>query len=185
MRGPPVLAIGVPLQEFSCPVLQLPNRSGSSKGFLCLGACHGGSPAASYSTSSRCGRACDPPVVNPVVCENSKPGSPPHRSGTSLEPGDDSIQGFSTEISVNAGQPIRFKVATNAPSYTIAIYRTAGTAATERARSRMLCHRSCARTNLPAGATSPRSCTTAARGGVCRQRGKYRQQQYPVFTLPC
>ncbi|MFJ5958222.1 DUF4082 domain-containing protein [Paenarthrobacter sp. NPDC092416] len=63
------------------------------------------------------------PVVNPVVCENSKPGSPPSEWDIS-GPGDDSIQGFSTEISVNAGQPIRFKIDTSASSYTIAIYRT-------------------------------------------------------------
>ncbi|MDO5862965.1 MULTISPECIES: DUF4082 domain-containing protein [Paenarthrobacter] len=65
---------------------------------------------------------CDP-VVNPVVCENSKAGSPPSEWDIS-GPGDDSIQGFSTEISVNAGQPIRFKIDTTAPSYTIAVYRT-------------------------------------------------------------
>lgn len=65
---------------------------------------------------------CDP-VLNPVVCENSKPGSPPSEWDIDGA-GDDSIQGFSTEISVNAGQPIRFKVDTKAPSYTIAIYRT-------------------------------------------------------------
>ncbi|MFJ5958507.1 DUF4082 domain-containing protein [Paenarthrobacter sp. NPDC092416] len=65
---------------------------------------------------------CDP-VVNPVVCENSKTGSPPSEWDI-FGAGDDSIQGFSTEISVNAGQPIRFKVDTSAPTYTIAIYRT-------------------------------------------------------------
>lgn len=65
---------------------------------------------------------CDP-VVNPVVCENSKPGSPPSEWDISGA-GDDSIQGFSTAISVNAGQPIQFKVDTNASTYTIAIYRT-------------------------------------------------------------
>ncbi|ABM10784.1 DUF4082 domain-containing protein [Paenarthrobacter aurescens] len=65
---------------------------------------------------------CDP-VVNPVVCENSKPGSPPSEWDIS-GPGDDSIQGFSTEISVNAGQPVRFKIDTTALSYTIGIYRT-------------------------------------------------------------
>ncbi|QSZ49196.1 DUF4082 domain-containing protein [Arthrobacter sp. D5-1] len=65
---------------------------------------------------------CDP-VVNAVVCENSKTGSP--ASEWDIDgAGDDTIQGFSTEISVNAGQPIRFKVDTNAPNYTIAIYRT-------------------------------------------------------------
>ncbi|MGA8790215.1 MAG: DUF4082 domain-containing protein [Paenarthrobacter sp.] len=65
---------------------------------------------------------CDP-VVNLVACENSKTGSPPSEWDINGA-GDDSIQGFSTEISVNAGQPIRFKVDTNAPSYTIGIYRT-------------------------------------------------------------
>ncbi|MCW3767309.1 MULTISPECIES: DUF4082 domain-containing protein [Paenarthrobacter] len=63
------------------------------------------------------------PVVNPVVCENSKPGSPASEWDIT-GPGDDSIQGFSTEISVNAGDPIRFKIDTDAPTYTIAVYRT-------------------------------------------------------------
>ncbi|SEI58016.1 Ig-like domain-containing protein [Arthrobacter sp. yr096] len=65
---------------------------------------------------------CDP-VVNLVACENSKTGSPPSEWDINGA-GDDSIQGFSTEISVNAGQPIRFKVDTNALTYTIGIYRT-------------------------------------------------------------
>ncbi len=46
------------------------------------------------------------------------------RNGISTAPGDSDIQGFATEISVNAGQPINFKVDTNASNYTIAIYRT-------------------------------------------------------------
>ncbi|MET4901737.1 DUF4082 domain-containing protein, partial [Paenarthrobacter sp. CC6] len=74
------------------------------------------------STAAVAAGPCDP-VVNAVVCENSKPGSPPSEWDIS-GPGDDSIQGFSTDISVNAGQPIRFKIDTTAPSYTIAIYRT-------------------------------------------------------------
>ncbi len=61
-------------------------------------------------------------VQNPVVCENSKPGTPEsvwdiHGSG------DDSIQGFATDISVNLGQRIDFKIATDAAAYTIGIYR--------------------------------------------------------------
>ncbi|MFJ4207388.1 DUF4082 domain-containing protein [Paenarthrobacter sp. NPDC089675] len=69
--------------------------------------------------------AADPcnPVVNPVVCENSKPGSPPSEWDITGA-GDDSIQGFSTAISVNAGQPIQFKVDTSASTYTIDIYRS-------------------------------------------------------------
>lgn len=69
--------------------------------------------------------AADPcsPLLNTVACENSKPGAPPAEWDITGA-GDADIQGFSTEISVNAGQPIRFKVDTSAPSYTIGIYRT-------------------------------------------------------------
>lgn len=69
--------------------------------------------------------AADPcaPVLNAVACENSKPGAPPEEWDITGA-GDADIQGFSTEISVNAGQPIKFKVDTTAPSYTIRIYRT-------------------------------------------------------------
>jgi hypothetical protein len=68
--------------------------------------------------------AVDPcaPLINPVVCENSKPGNPPEEWDI-FEAGDDSIQGFATDISVNKGQTISFKVKTDAPSYTIDIYR--------------------------------------------------------------
>lgn len=74
------------------------------------------------ATTAMAAGPCDP-VVNPVVCENSKPGSPPSEWDIDGA-GDDTIQGFATEISVNAGQPIRFKVDTKASTYTIAIYRT-------------------------------------------------------------
>src|SRR5262245_26955029 len=62
------------------------------------------------------------PTQNPIVCENSKPGNPPSEwriSGT----GDSSIQGFATDISVNRGQTIQFKVNTNASAYFLDIYR--------------------------------------------------------------
>ncbi|KUM41157.1 DUF4082 domain-containing protein [Arthrobacter sp. EPSL27] len=69
--------------------------------------------------------AADPcaPLLNAVACENSKPGSPPSEWDIDGA-GEADIQGFSTEISVNAGQPVRFKVDTTAASYTIRIYRT-------------------------------------------------------------
>ncbi|MFF1385648.1 DUF4082 domain-containing protein [Arthrobacter sp. NPDC058288] len=63
------------------------------------------------------------PLVNVIACENSKPGSPSSEWDISGA-GDSGIQGFATEISVNAGQPINFKVDTNASDYTIAVYRT-------------------------------------------------------------
>ncbi len=60
--------------------------------------------------------------ANAIVAENCKPGSPPSQwqvSGT----GDASIQGFATEMSVNRGGTIRFKVKTPARNYRFDIYR--------------------------------------------------------------
>ncbi|UJP08892.1 hypothetical protein L2X99_10375 [Microbacterium sp. KUDC0406] len=68
------------------------------------------------------GSSCGP-TINPIVCENSKPGTDPDEWNISGA-GDGSIQGFATDISVNAGSKIDFKVDTNARAYTIDIYRT-------------------------------------------------------------
>ncbi|GIJ79378.1 hypothetical protein Xph01_38100 [Micromonospora phaseoli] len=62
------------------------------------------------------------PMVNPVVCENSKPGTP--ASVWDIDgSGDPSIQGFATDISVNVGQQIDFKIKTDAAAYIVEIYR--------------------------------------------------------------
>ena len=68
------------------------------------------------------GSSCGP-TINPIVCENSKPGTDPDVWDIDGA-GDPSIQGFATDISVNAGSRIDFKVDTDATSYTIDIYRT-------------------------------------------------------------
>ncbi len=65
---------------------------------------------------------CDAPVVNEIACENTKAGNPSSEwnitgSGTS------SIQGFATDISVNRGSTIGFKVKTTSSSYRLDIYR--------------------------------------------------------------
>ena len=65
---------------------------------------------------------CDPPVSNPVVCENSKTGNPPSEWDVSGA-GDPTIQGFATDISVNHGETVRFKISTNATAYHLDIYR--------------------------------------------------------------
>ncbi len=61
---------------------------------------------------------------NPIVCENQKPGNPSSEwdlpGGTA---GDLSIQGFATDISVDQGQTIDFKVDTDASDYRLDIYR--------------------------------------------------------------
>src|SRR6185436_14937438 len=62
------------------------------------------------------------PLVNPIACENSRPGTP---SGTwdVSGAGSASIQGFATQMSVNVGETESFKVNTSAASYRLDIYR--------------------------------------------------------------
>lgn len=69
---------------------------------------------------------CDPPASNAIVCEDSKPGSQPsdwQLPGEDSNAGDPSIQGFATDISVNQGGTVYFKVNTAASAYVINIYR--------------------------------------------------------------
>jgi hypothetical protein len=65
---------------------------------------------------------CDPPIANPIVCENSKAGNPPSEWDISGA-GSDTIQGFATDISVDQGQTVQFKVDTPASAYRLDIYR--------------------------------------------------------------
>ncbi|MBZ4486895.1 DUF4082 domain-containing protein [Microbacterium sp. cx-55] len=75
-------------------------------------------PADRAVASSPCG-----PTVNAIVCENEQEGTSP--DVWDIEgAGDPTIQGFATDISVNAGQRIDFKIDTDAPGYTIDVYRT-------------------------------------------------------------
>ncbi|PYU10769.1 MAG: hypothetical protein DMG37_19195, partial [Acidobacteria bacterium] len=65
--------------------------------------------------------SCSAPQ-NPIEAENCLPGNP-QSEWYVLNAGSPNIQGFTTDISVNAGQTVNFKVATNASSYTMDIYR--------------------------------------------------------------
>ena len=76
------------------------------------------SPTPPAEAASPCG-----PTINPIVCENQKPGTDPAVWDISGA-GDPTIQGFATDISVNAGQRVDFKIDTDASSYRIDIYRT-------------------------------------------------------------
>jgi len=67
--------------------------------------------------------SCPPSSPNPIVCENTKTGSPASQWDLDPVTGDPSIQGFATDISVNQGGTINFKISTNAKAYTITIYR--------------------------------------------------------------
>ncbi len=65
---------------------------------------------------------CDPPITNPVACENTKPGNPPSEWDVSGA-GSSAIQGFATDISVDQGGTVGFKVDTTATRFRIDIYR--------------------------------------------------------------
>ena len=75
-------------------------------------------PASLGSGSGPCG----PPVVNPVVCENSLPGDPPSDWQVNGA-GDPTIQGYATSMGVNVGQTESFKIDTPSTAYHIDILR--------------------------------------------------------------
>ncbi|MBL7739314.1 MAG: DUF4082 domain-containing protein [Chitinophagaceae bacterium] len=59
---------------------------------------------------------------NPIVTENALPGNPQSEWDVSGA-GSLSIQGFATDISINKGDTVHFKIKTDAAAYTINIYR--------------------------------------------------------------
>ncbi|HEX2415382.1 MAG TPA: N,N-dimethylformamidase beta subunit family domain-containing protein, partial [Thermoleophilaceae bacterium] len=65
---------------------------------------------------------CDPPVTSEIACENSKPGNPASVWDVSGS-GDPNIQGFATDISVDQGQTVRFKINSVTSLYRLDIYR--------------------------------------------------------------
>ena len=64
---------------------------------------------------------CDSPA-NAIVAENCLAGNPASEWDISGD-GDQNIQGFATDISVNQGQTVDFKINTNASAYRLDIYR--------------------------------------------------------------
>lgn len=65
---------------------------------------------------------CEPPNGNPVTCENQLTGNLSSEWDVTGA-GDDTIQGFTTEISVNRGQTVSFKINTPVTDYRLDIYR--------------------------------------------------------------
>jgi len=76
-------------------------------------------------TTTSSSAAIDPcgALGNKISCENSKAGSPASEWDID-DAGDAGIQGFASDISVNVGSKIDFKIDTAATAYSIAIYRT-------------------------------------------------------------
>jgi hypothetical protein len=67
---------------------------------------------------------CDPPVQNEIVCENTKPGDAQSEWDVSGA-GNPDMQGFATDISVDKGEAVHFKIDTAADvdDYRLDIYR--------------------------------------------------------------
>src|SRR4051812_38656432 len=59
---------------------------------------------------------------NKIIAENCRPGNPRTEWDINSD-GDSSIQGFATEMSVNLGENVDFKIRTDSPKYRIDIYR--------------------------------------------------------------
>ncbi|WP_420870301.1 N,N-dimethylformamidase beta subunit family domain-containing protein, partial [Methylobacterium crusticola] len=66
--------------------------------------------------------AAAPTAVNPIVLENQKTGNPESEWGIDGS-GDSNIEGFATDISVDHGQTVDFKINTDSTNYRIDIYR--------------------------------------------------------------
>jgi len=63
-------------------------------------------------------------ALNAIQTENALPGTPQAVWDIpGANDGDGSIQGYATDISVNRGETVRFKIDTDAASYHIDIYR--------------------------------------------------------------
>ncbi|MEF7616706.1 N,N-dimethylformamidase beta subunit family domain-containing protein [Aquincola sp. MAHUQ-54] len=77
--------------------------------------------ASTWSFATAGSPECAAPA-NPIVGENCLPGSPPAEWDVAGI-GDPSIQGFATQMSVNRGDTVVFKVDTTAADYRIDIYR--------------------------------------------------------------
>ena len=60
--------------------------------------------------------------ANEIVAENCLPGNPPSEWDV-IGAGDANIQGFATDISVNQGGTVHFKIDTDSNNYHINIYR--------------------------------------------------------------
>jgi hypothetical protein len=79
------------------------------------------SSAGTAQRAPQAARACTNPPTK-IVAENCKPGNPSTEWDINGS-GDPRIQGFATDISVNIGEAIAFKIASDSPRYRIDIYR--------------------------------------------------------------
>ncbi|MCB8819390.1 DUF4082 domain-containing protein [Microvirga rosea] len=83
----------------------------------------GGTAASSTTMASALGLTAAPKTPNAIVLENQLDGNSEAEWGLRNGVGDNNIQGFATNISVNHGETIDFKIATDSTHYRLDIYR--------------------------------------------------------------
>src|SRR3954471_16845887 len=76
--------------------------------------------AAAFALNAGPGRPIVQALGNPIVVENQQTGDINWDVSGS---GDPSIQGFATDISVNTGETVNFKIKTDSNGYSVDIYR--------------------------------------------------------------
>ena len=127
---------------------------------------------------------CAPPNSNPIVCENQLSGNPDSEWDVHGA-GDATIQGFATDISVDQGQTISFKIDTDATPYRLDIYRMGyygGMGARKVATVNPSAHAAAEPAELPDRRARPAWSTAAT--GRCRRRGPCRRPPSPASTSP-
>ena len=117
-------------------------------------------------------------AANPIVCENALPG---HTDGHIIGVGDTSIQGFATDISVNIGATVDFKIKTDVEQlqridiYRLGYYGGAG------ARKVATLHAD-ADLRSPPASTEPATGLSIAATGRSRRRGPCRRARSRAST---
>src|SRR5882762_1281019 len=116
MFNPPGPVFGFSTLKYArrCPSRSFRRMSLAFTRVLLLVLVHAGLALSAFAT-------CTAPK-NPIEAENCLPGTPASQWYVDGA-GSPNIQGFTTDISVNAGQTIFFKISTNAASYRIDIFR--------------------------------------------------------------
>ncbi|WP_235777033.1 N,N-dimethylformamidase beta subunit family domain-containing protein, partial [Rhizobium mesoamericanum] len=102
----------------------LPGSGGGGGGTMTVSVSTLSSPVTGEATALNTSQtlAAAAAVTNPIILENQKTGNPQSEWGITGA-GSSNIEGFATDISINRGQTVSFKINTNSSNYRIDIYR--------------------------------------------------------------
>jgi len=125
-------------------------------------------------------------TVNPIPCENQLPGTDPSIWDTpNGDAGDASLQGFATDISVNVGQTVSFKInSSGLRSYSIDIYRLGYYQGNGARKITTISPSVSLPQTQPACLTDRAPAWSTAATGRCRPRGASRPPRSRASTSP-